>query len=110
MILLVSCLASFVIVLDVAMVNVGIPSIADALSFSSLDQQWFVNSYALAFSSVPLLAGRLADVFGHRRIFLVGLGVFTATGLACAASPSATVIECARAARGSVARSLLRPH
>lgn len=100
MVLLVSCLASLLIVSDVAMVNVALPSIVDALGLTAAAQQWFLDSYALAFSALPLLAGRLADVFGHRRLFLVGVTVFSASALGCTIAPDTAVLEVARALQG----------
>ena len=100
MVLLVCCLASFLITSDIAMGNVALPSIVDALSLSATEQQWFVNCYALAFCALPLVAGRLADVFGHRRLFIIGLSVFAVAALTCGMAPSSTVIEIGRAVQG----------
>lgn len=100
MVLLVSCLASFLIVSDVAMVNVALPSIVDALGLTATAQQWFLDAYALSFSALPLVAGRLADVFGHRRVFLIGLTTFSTSAFACGIAPAAAVLEVARAVQG----------
>jgi EmrB/QacA subfamily drug resistance transporter len=99
-VLLVSCLASLIVVLDVSMVNVAIPSLAKGLEFSNLEQLWFINGYVLAVSGLPIVMGRLADLYGHRRVLLVGLVWFTLAGVGCAAAPNVDVIEAARAAQG----------
>lgn len=80
--LAVVCAAQFMVVLDVSVVNVALPSIRDGLGFTATGLQWVVNAYALTFAGLLLLGGRLADLFGRRRVFLAGLGVFTAASLA----------------------------
>ena len=75
--LYVLCAGVLMIVLDVTIVNVALPSIQDDLGFSSSSLAWVVNAYLIAFGGLLLLAGRLGDLLGQRRIFLVGLAVFT---------------------------------
>src|ERR1700709_2013842 len=75
--LYVLCSGMLMIVLDATVVNVALPSIQDDLGFSSANLAWVVNAYLIAFGGLLLLAGRLGDLFGRRRMFLVGLVVFT---------------------------------
>ena len=72
------------IVLDATIVNVALPSIQDDLGFSQSNLAWVVNAYLIAFGGLLLLAGRLGDLIGQRRIFLIGLAVFTGASLLCA--------------------------
>ena len=76
--LYVLCLASLMIVLDVTIVGVALPSIREDLGFSETSLAWVVNAYLLTFGGFLLLGGRLGDLFGHRRLFLTGIGIFTA--------------------------------
>ena len=71
------CVAQFMVLLDVSIVNVALPSIKHSLGFSQVELQWVLNAYTLTFAGFLLLGGRTADLFGRRRIFLVGLTVFT---------------------------------
>ncbi len=77
------CTAIFVVVLDVAIVNVALPSIGDDLGFADENLQWVVTAYALTFGGFLLLGGRAADLLGRRLIFMVGLALFTAASFAC---------------------------
>src|SRR2546430_10942961 len=74
--------AQFVVVLDASIVNVALPSIGNALGFSQDNLSWVVNAYVLTFGGFLLLGGRIADVVGRRRMFIVGLIVFAAASLA----------------------------
>jgi MFS family permease len=67
------CVAQFVVVLDVTIVTTALPSIRPALGFGDTGQQWIFTAYALVFGGLLICGGRVADVFGHRRIFLIGL-------------------------------------
>ncbi|HYZ35679.1 MAG TPA: MFS transporter, partial [Pseudonocardiaceae bacterium] len=89
--LLVLCLGDLMIVLDSTIVNVALPSIRADLGFSETSLAWVVNIYMLTFGGFLLLAGRMGDLFGHRRLFLGALAVFTCASLACglAGSPAA---------------------
>jgi EmrB/QacA subfamily drug resistance transporter len=98
--------AQFMVVLDVSVVNVALPSIGDALSFSSTDYQWAVSAYVLFSGGLLLLGGRLADLFDRRRMFLTGLGLFTAASLASGLAGSALMLVVARAAQGTGAAML----
>src|SRR6267142_2513492 len=71
------------VVLDVAIVNVALPSIKTDLNFSQANLQWVISAYAILFGGALLLGGRLADLLGRRRLFVAGLAVFTASSLLC---------------------------
>ena len=104
--LYVLCAGMLMIVLDVTIVNVALPSIQDDLGFSQSNLAWVVNAYLIPFGGLLLLAGRLGDLLGQRRIFLAGLAVFTAASLLCAASPEPGDADRRPASsRGSAARS-----
>ncbi|MET0838510.1 MAG: MFS transporter, partial [Marmoricola sp.] len=75
------CVVQFMVVLDIAIVNVALPSIQSDLGFSQADLQWVISAYALVFGGFLLLGGRAADVLGRRRLFLVGVAVFTVASL-----------------------------
>src|ERR1700742_929943 len=82
--LVVLCVGMLMIVLDATIVNVALPSIKDDLGFSQNNLSWVVNAYLIAFGGLLLLAGRLGDLIGQRRVFLAGLSVFTTASLLCA--------------------------
>src|SRR5688500_13238909 len=84
MALYVLCGGMLMIVLDATIVNVALPSIQDDLGFSQSGLAWVVNAYLIAFGGLLLLAGRLGDLIGQRRVFLAGLAVFTIASLICA--------------------------
>src|SRR5690242_2889600 len=90
--LYVLCSGMLMIVLDVTIVNVALPSIQDSLGFSQSDLAWVVNAYLIPFGGLLLLAGRLGDLLGQRRVFLAGLGVFVAASLLCAAAQSQAML------------------
>ena len=71
------CIAQLMVVLDATVVNVALPSIQHGLELSPANLQWVVNAYTLTFGGFLLLGGRLADLFGRRRLFFIGVGVFT---------------------------------
>ena len=79
--LAVLAVAQFMVVLDASIVNVALPSIQTDLGFSESSLQWVVNAYTLAFGGFLMLGGRAADLFGRRRVFIIGLGVFSAASL-----------------------------
>ncbi|MFE0761439.1 MFS transporter [Streptomyces smyrnaeus] len=81
-VVLAACAGQFLVVLDVSVVNVALPSMRDTLSLSATGLQWVVNAYTLTFSGLMLLGGRAADLFGRKRVFLTGLALFTAASLA----------------------------
>src|SRR4051794_13338463 len=76
------CTAQFMVVLDVSVVNVALPSIRTDLGLTAGGLQWVVNGYTIAFGGLLLLGGRAADLFGQKRIFMLGLALFTAASLA----------------------------
>ncbi len=98
--LYVLCLGSLMIVLDVTIVNVALPSIRGDLGFSETSLAWVVNAYLLTFGGFLLLGGRLGDLFGHRRLFLSGIGLFTLASLACGLATTQGVLVTARAVQG----------
>jgi EmrB/QacA subfamily drug resistance transporter len=93
-------IAQFMVVLDITIVNVALPSIGEALSFTRSDLQWVVTAYALCSGGLVLVGGRASDLFGRRRMFLAGLGVFTGSSLVSGLAPSAGVLIAARVAQG----------
>ena len=98
--LIVLCLGDLMIVLDTTIVNVALPSIRADLGFSQTSLAWVVNAYLLTFGGFLLLGGRLGDLYGHRRLFLAGISLFTLASLACGLSTSQHLLEGARAVQG----------
>ena len=98
--LVVLCVGMLMIVLDVTIVNVALPSIQDDLGFSQSNLAWIVNAYMIAFGGLLLLSGRIGDLIGQRRVFLTGLAVFTAASVICAVAPSQGVLIGARFIQG----------
>src|SRR5205085_9553677 len=98
--LYVLCLGSLMIVLDTTIVNVALPSIRADLGFSQTSLAWVVNAYLLTFGGFLLLGGRLGDLFGHRRLFLGGIALFTLASLACGLSTTQHLLIAARAVQG----------
>jgi EmrB/QacA subfamily drug resistance transporter len=94
------CVAFFMVVLDVAIVNVALPSIQRDLELTQNTLQWIVTAYSLAFGGFLLLGGRAADIFGRRRVFMTGMVLFTGGSLACALSNSAEMLIAFRAIQG----------
>jgi EmrB/QacA subfamily drug resistance transporter len=99
--LYVLCLGDLMIVLDGTIVNVALPSIRDDLGFSQTSLAWVVNAYLLTFGGFLLLGGRLGDLFGHRRLFLIGIALFTFASLACGVATSQEFLVAARAVQGA---------
>ena len=93
-------LGTLMIVLDATIVNVALPSIRDDLGFTSDSLAWVVNAYLLTFGGFLLLGGRLGDLFGHRRLFLIGIVLFTLASLACGLATSQEFLIGARAVQG----------
>ncbi len=98
--LIVLCLGTLMIVLDSTIVNVALPSIKKDLGFSQTSLAWIVNGYLLSFGGFLLLGGRLGDLFGHRRLFLSGIALFTLASLACGAASSQAMLVAARVVQG----------
>src|SRR6478609_6861289 len=95
--LAVIAVAQFMVVLDVTIVNVALPTIQGALGFSADGLQWVVNAYTLAFGGLLLLGGRMSDVLGRRRVFLAGLALFAAASLAGGFAGSSSALIAVRA-------------
>jgi EmrB/QacA subfamily drug resistance transporter len=98
--LVVLCAGFLMIILDATIVNVALPSIQDDLGFSQASLAWVVNAYLIAFGGLLLLAGRLGDLIGRRRIFLVGLTIFTTASLLCGLASSQEILIGARFLQG----------
>jgi EmrB/QacA subfamily drug resistance transporter len=92
--------ATFMLLLDITVVNVALPSIRDDLGASFSDLQWVVDAYALTLAALVLTAGSLADRLGRRRLFVIGLAIFSAASLLCGLSPDPTFLNVARALQG----------
>jgi EmrB/QacA subfamily drug resistance transporter len=98
--LLAVTVATFMLLLDITVVNVALPSIRDDLGASFTDLQWVVDAYALTLAALVLTAGSLADRLGRRRVFAVGLGIFSVASLLCGLSPDPTFLNLSRALQG----------
>jgi EmrB/QacA subfamily drug resistance transporter len=98
--LYVLCLASLMIVLDVTIVGVALPSIRQDLGFSETSLAWVVNAYLLTYGGFLLLGGRLGDLFGHRRLFIAGISTFTVASLACGLATTQWFLVTARSVQG----------
>ncbi|WP_433889102.1 MFS transporter [Streptomyces sp. CA-111067] len=99
-VLLAVCAGQFLVVLDVSVVNVALPSMHTALSLSDTGQQWVINAYALTFAGFLLLGGRAADLFGRKRTFMTGLALFTIASLAGGLAQSGGMLIGARTVQG----------
>jgi EmrB/QacA subfamily drug resistance transporter len=93
-------LAQFMVTLDITVVNVALPSIAEDLAFAEGDLQWVITAYVLFTGGLLMLGGRATDLFGRRRIFLAGLSIFTLSSLASGLAPSPETLIAARAVQG----------
>jgi EmrB/QacA subfamily drug resistance transporter len=98
--LVILCVGDLMIVVDTTVVNVALPSIRSSLGFSQTSLAWVVNAYMLTFGGFLLLAGRLGDLFGHRRLFLGGTVAFTVASLICGVSTTQGMLIAARAVQG----------
>ena len=99
-ILALACVAQFMVILDVSVVNVALPSIGRSLHYSATGLQWVVNAYVLAFAGFLLLGGRAADLFGRRKIFIFGAALFSVASLAGGLANSAGLLTGARVVQG----------
>ncbi|MFI8853452.1 MFS transporter [Streptomyces sp. NPDC053499] len=99
-VVLAACAGQFLVVLDVSVVNVALPSMRATLSLSQVGLQWVVNAYTLTFSGLMLLGGRAADLFGRKRVFVTGLALFTAASLAGGLAQEPWHLLAARAVQG----------
>jgi EmrB/QacA subfamily drug resistance transporter len=100
LVLVLVCVAQFMVVLDATIVNVALPSIQRGLHFSPVSLQWIVNAYTLVFGGFLLLGGRAADLLGRQRLFIAGIVVFTAASLLNGIAPSSSVLIGGRALQG----------
>jgi EmrB/QacA subfamily drug resistance transporter len=107
-VLAICCAAQFMVVLDVAIVNVALPQMRASLGLSVAGEQWVVNAYALTFAGFLMLGGRAGDLFGRRRVFLIGLTVFTVFSLVGGLAQSGAWLITARAAQG-IGGAILAP-
>src|ERR1700677_801339 len=98
--LVVACVAQFMVLLDVSIVNVALPSIHGKLGFSTTGLQWVVNAYTLTFAGFLMLGGRCADLLGRRRVFLAGTALFALSSLLCALADSRGLLIAARSVQG----------
>jgi len=98
--LVVICLAQFMVILDVSIVNVALPSIHDGLGFSETGLQWVVNAYTITFAGFLMLGGRASDLLGRRRVFLAGIALFGGSSIVCALAQGQGVLLAARAIQG----------
>src|SRR3954465_4019831 len=98
--LLAVCLATFMLLLDITVVNVALPDIQKDLNTDLTGLQWVVDAYTLLLSAFTLTMGTLADRFGRRRLFMIGVGVFTVASLLCGLATSATFLHLARGLQG----------
>src|SRR5271154_6111425 len=99
-VLTICAVAQFMVVLDVSIVNVALPAMRQSLGLSVTGQEWVVNAYTLTFAGFLLLGGRAADLYGRRRIFLLGIGVFTAASLLGGFAQDQAMLIGARALQG----------
>src|SRR5246127_3981161 len=98
--LVILCVGDLMIVVDTTVVNVALPSIRASLGFSPTSLAWVVNAYMITFGGFLLLAGRLGDLFGHRRLFLGGTSAFALASLVCGVSTTQGMLIAARAVQG----------
>src|SRR3954452_13102265 len=108
LVLVLVCFAQFMVVLDATITNVALPSIQQDLGFSNSSLQWVINAYTLLFGGFLLLGGRAADLFGRKRLFLIGIALFTTASLLCGLSGSEGTLIAARALQG-LGAALLSP-
>src|SRR6059058_3817003 len=99
-VLVVVCLAQFMVILDATIVNVALPSIQRGLHFANADLQWVINSYTLMFGGFLLLGGRAADFFGRRRLFIAGIAVFSGASLINGLASSSEMLIIGRGLQG----------
>src|SRR5579859_1831183 len=108
LVLAIACVAQFMVVLDVSIVNVALPSIGRDLHYSPTGLQWVVNAYVLTFAGFLLLGGRAADLFGRRRVYMAGLGLFTLASLLGGLATNSGWLTGARAVQG-IGGAILSP-
>ncbi len=99
-ILVLVCVAQFMVILDISIVNVALPSIRESLNFDATGLQWVVNAYTLTFAGFLLLGGRAADLFGQRKLFLIGVAIFGGASIICGLADHQGLLIAARAFQG----------
>jgi len=95
------CVGTFMLLLDVTIVNVALPSIQRSLHSSFSDLQWVIDAYSLMLAALLLTAGSLSDILGRKRVFLLGLAVFTVSSAVCGLASSPLLLNLARGVQGS---------
>lgn len=110
LLLAVVCIGQFMVVLDLSIVNVALPAMQRDLHFSTSQLQWVVNAYALTFGGFLLLGGRAADLFGRRKIFILGLAMFSGASLVCALAPNEGLLIAAWCPPGARRRRAVTGH
>jgi sugar phosphate permease len=100
LVLVIACLAQFMVVLDATVVNVALPSIQRGLHFSAANLQWVVNAYTLVFGGFLLLGGRASDLLGRKRLFIAGTVLFSAASLLNGLAQSSTMLVAGRGLQG----------
>src|SRR5438309_4791017 len=98
--LIILCTGFLLIVVDMTIVNVALPSIQSDLGFSQSGLDWVINAYLIAFGGLLLLAGRLGDLFGRKRVYLIGLAIFTGASVLCGLSFNQPMLIAARFVQG----------
>src|SRR5512144_3165026 len=106
--LLLLCAVQFMVVLDIAIVNVALPTIKTALDFDETSLSWVINAYTLTFGGLLMLGGRTADLLGRRRMFMAGLALFSGASLVCGLATSEATLIAARAIQG-VGAAIISP-
>src|SRR5258705_6580110 len=94
------CIAQFMVVLDISIVNIALPQVRQALDMSASSQQWIINAYTIVFAGFLLLGGRIADLYGRRRLLITGMMLFTVASLACGLAENSAWIISSRAVQG----------
>src|SRR2546423_7723631 len=94
------CVATFMLLLDITIVNVALPKIQQDFHANLADVQWVIDAYALSLAALMLAAGSIADIEGRKRVFMVGLGVFSAASFLCGLATSALFLNLARGLQG----------
>src|SRR5213076_3077050 len=100
LVLVIVCLAQFMVILDATIVNIALPSIQHGLSFSDADLQWVINAYTLVFGGFLLLGGRAADLLGRQRLFIAGVALFSVASLVNGVATSSGMLVGGRALQG----------
>jgi MFS family permease len=101
------CLGAFLVVLDTTIVNIAIPNILSSLRLSLDEVLWTLNAYTLVYAALLITGGRLGDLFGHRRVLVVGITLFVVASIACSMSQTAVELIAARVAQAMAALSSL---